>query len=61
MLGVKQERVQGMIYNHLLIEKYLERNLGIDPSDMSLATQDQFHQWYLETKERVSIRYIEEF
>ena len=61
MLGVKEERIQGMIYNHLLIEKYLERNLGIDPSDMSSATQDQFHQWYLETKERVSIRYIEEF
>ena len=59
-VGVQEERIIGMIYNHLLIERYLERNLGIEGSDSSLATQDQFHQWYLETKERVSIRYIEE-
>ena len=53
-----EEQIKRVIERHLVAEQYVSRNLGITNDSQSLKMEEDFQNWVLLNKEKISIRYL---
>ena len=53
-----EEQLKRIIERHLVAEQYVSRNLGITNETQSLKVEEDFQNWVLLNKEKISIRYL---
>jgi hypothetical protein len=56
--GLSQERLQSLLTTRLIVERYIQRNVGLGLTDAELAVR--FDQWIAERRQQVAIREIAE-
>ncbi len=57
-IGVSQERLQSLLTTRLVVERYIQRNIGLGVPDEELAAR--YEEWIGERRQQVSIREIAE-
>ena len=53
-----EEQIKRIIERHLVAEQYVYRNLGVTNDTQSLKVEEDFQNWVLLNKEKISIRYL---
>jgi len=56
--GLSQERLQSLLTTRLIVERYIQRNVGLGLADAELAAR--FDVWIAERRQQVAIREIAE-
>jgi hypothetical protein len=56
--GLTQERLQSLLTTRLVVERYIQRNVGLGLSDEELAAR--YEEWIAERRQQVAIRNIAE-
>ena len=56
--GLSQERLQSLLTTRLIVERYIQRNVGLGLTDVELAVR--FDAWIAERRQQVAIREIAE-
>jgi hypothetical protein len=56
--GLSQERLQSLLTTRLVVERYIQRNVGLGLTDEELA--ERFDVWIAERRQQVAIREIAE-
>ena len=57
-IHTNEEQLKRIIERHLVAEQYVYRNLGITNEPQSLSVEEDFQNWVLLNKEKLSIRYL---
>ena len=57
-IHINEEQLKRIIERHLVAELYVYRNLGINNATQSLDVEEDFQNWVLLNKEKLSIRYL---
>ena len=57
-IHTNEEQLKRIIERHLVAELYIYRNLGINNEPQSLNVEEDFQNWVLLNKEKISIRYL---
>jgi hypothetical protein len=56
--GLSQERLQSLLTTRLIVERYIQRNVGLGLTDAELA--ERFDVWIAERRQQVAIRELAE-
>ena len=57
-IHINEDQVKRVIERHLVAEQYVYRNLGMTNNTNSIKEEEDFQNWVLLNKEKVSIRYL---
>tara|TARA_B100001093_G_C26549267_1_gene893762 strand:+ start:149 stop:679 length:531 start_codon:yes stop_codon:yes gene_type:complete len=57
-IHINEEQVKRIIERHLVAEQYVYRNLGVKNNTNSIKEEEDFQNWVLLNKEKISIRYL---